>query len=233
MITFWEGTVFSTDAKTKVNTVNCVGALGRGIALEFNLRYEGLESDYKLKCDTGQLRIGRPTLHEVSDKEWILNFPTKQHWRYPSKLEWIEQGLQYFAENYKLRDFQSIAFPKLGCGNGKLDWADVKEIMVKYLSNLDIDVYICLGETEYIDEISEKMIEFINTTSKDILMDVMYINSKVASCVLVNRPYSRFLDLLKINGYGKSVYMKGYRNLYKMVKNNEEIAYQVSLFDNE
>ena len=146
MIKYYDGTVFNTPAKTIVNTVNCAGVMGAGIALEFKLRYPEMYEDYVQKCKNKEMKTGRPRIYEYSDGLWILNFPTKGHWRFPSKINWIEEGLKYFAENYKKRNIESIAFPKLGTNNGGLDWIEVKSLMENYLRDLDIDVYICLDE---------------------------------------------------------------------------------------
>ncbi|RLI77322.1 hypothetical protein DRP05_10440 [Archaeoglobales archaeon] len=93
----------------------------------------------------------------------ILNFPTKDHWRYPSKLEWIEEGLKYFADKYKSLNIKSIAFPKLGTDKGGLEWEDVKDLMEKYLGNIDILVYVCYDNKP--DLIEQKMIQEVNTLS--------------------------------------------------------------------
>lgn len=236
MLKIIEGSVFSTDAKTIVNTVNCVGALGKGIALEFYLRYEGLEAEYKKACEDKTLRIGRPKLYIHNDSRWILNFPTKNHWRYPSKLEWIEEALKYFAKNYKKVDFGTIAFPKLGCGNGKLDWKDVKPLMIKYLDNLDIDVYICLGETEYVDEIEKKM---VNAMEK---IDILYLQDigipkAQAELIKCNLPIKRMQELLNIKEIGKNSYVKLFRHFYKIYSNEyesqPEMTCQMNLFNNK
>ena len=135
MLKYYDGTVFNTSAKTIVNTVNCVGVMGAGLALEFKLRYPKMYKDYKEKCDKNLVRIGRPYIYKHSNELWILNFPTKKHWRNESKIKWIESGLKYFKQNNKKVNIESVAFPKLGCNNGGLNWDDVLNLMKKYLSN--------------------------------------------------------------------------------------------------
>jgi hypothetical protein len=97
--------------------------------------------------------VGRPTLYQQSTP-WILNFPTKDEWRANSKIEYLEKGLEYFVANYKKAGITSIAFPKLGAQNGKLAWDEVGPLMAKYLSQVDIDVYIYIadGDREYQSE---------------------------------------------------------------------------------
>ena len=147
MLTYIEGDLFSSPAQVLVNTVNTVGVMGKGIALEFKKRYPDMFEEYKSMCDKHNLVIGKLMLWYAADY-WILQFPTKEHWRNPSKLEYIEKGLMAFVRKYADYNISSIAFPKLGCGNGELDWKDVKVLMEKYLKDLPIDVYIYLGPGE-------------------------------------------------------------------------------------
>lgn len=144
------GDIFTSNAQVIVNPVNCKGYMGRGLALAFKQRYPEMFTVYRQECDTGQLRIGHPTLYRESTP-WILNFPTKDDWRKASKLEYIEAGLRYFVDNYTQAGITSIAFPKLGTLNGKLPWDEVGPLMAKYLDMLDIDVYIYTteGDKEY------------------------------------------------------------------------------------
>ncbi|HEX7735488.1 MAG TPA: macro domain-containing protein [Ktedonobacteraceae bacterium] len=149
-IQYIKGDIFNSRAQVIVNTVNCQGVMGKGLALAFKQRYPDMFAVYERDCQTGKLKIGRPTIYQKSSP-WILNFPTKNHWRHPSKLEYIEKGLAFLANNYKRAGIISIAFPKLGAQNGKLEWDDVGPIMAKYLNQLDIDVYIYIaeGDKEY------------------------------------------------------------------------------------
>lgn len=144
MFEFIEGNIFDSPAQVIVNTVNTVGVMGKGIALEFKKRYPDMFVAYRSVCEKHQLTIGKLMLWRAPD-HWVLMFPTKENWRNPSKLEYIEQGLFKFTSTYAEKNISSIAFPKLGCGNGELDWNNVKPLMEKYLKPLPIDVYIYLG----------------------------------------------------------------------------------------
>lgn len=146
-IHYQKGDIFDSTAQVLVNTVNCKGYMGKGLALAFKQRYPAMFSVYQQECKTGKLRIGHPTLYQQSTP-WILNFPTKDHWRFPSKLEYLKKGLEYFVANYKKAGIHSIAFPKLGAQNGKLSWDDVGPLMAKYLSEVDIAVYIYITESD-------------------------------------------------------------------------------------
>ena len=121
--------IFGSTAQVIVNTVNCKGVMGKGLALAFKQRYPEMFPVYQQECKTGKLRIGRPSLYRRSNP-WILNFPTKNEWKFPSKIEYLEKGLVYFLDNYKKAGITSIAFPKLGAQNSKLSWDDVGPLIL-------------------------------------------------------------------------------------------------------
>lgn len=142
MLTLIDGNLFTSPAKVLVNTVNTVGVMGKGVAKTFKDIYPEMFSEYQHLCETGQFQIGSLWLFKTSNK-WVLNFPTKQHWRAPSKVEYIEAGLKKFVSVYPRFGITSAAFPKLGCGNGGLDWQNqVAPLMNKYLGDLPIDIFI-------------------------------------------------------------------------------------------
>ena len=141
MLKYLKGDLLSSPAQVQVNTVNTVGVMGKGIALQFKNKYPEMFIEYQKVCEKQQLDIGKLYLWKSPEK-WILMFPTKKHWRNPSRMEYIERGLQKFVDNYERLGIESIAFPKLGCGNGGLEWSAVKPIMEKYLSPLPISIYI-------------------------------------------------------------------------------------------
>lgn len=149
-IRYQKGDIFDSKAQVIVNTVNIKGVMGKGLALAFKERYPDMFVVYQEDCKSGKLRIGRPTIYKKSSP-WILNFPTKDHWRFPSKLEYLEKGLEFLVTHYQKVGISSIAFPKLGAQNGKLSWDEVGPLMAKYLSRVDIDVYIYIadGDKEY------------------------------------------------------------------------------------
>jgi O-acetyl-ADP-ribose deacetylase (regulator of RNase III) len=150
LIQYLKGDILKSKAQTIVNPVNCKGYMGKGLALAFKEHYPDMFVVYREECRTGKLRIGKPTLYSNSTP-WILNFPTKNHWRDSSKLGYIEEGLQFVVANYKQLGIGSIALPKLGAGLGTLSWDEVGPLMARYLSQLDIDVYIYIteGDIEY------------------------------------------------------------------------------------
>ena len=142
-VTIINGNIFNTKAQTIVNTVNCVGVMGKGIALVFKLRYPYMFEVYQEYCKQKLIAVGKLWIYkgEPSDP-WVLNFPTKTHWKLPSEYEYIEKGLQKFIDTYKEKGITSIAFPLLGAFNGGLDKDRVMDIMISYLSQCDIPVEI-------------------------------------------------------------------------------------------
>lgn len=142
MITFVDGNLFRSPAQTLVNTVNTVGVMGKGVAKEFKEAFPAMYAEYRRLCERGRFRVGTLWLYK-SPHKWVLNFPTKEDWRRPSRPEYVEQGLRKFVETYEQQGITSVAFPALGCGNGGLDWPEVvKPLMERYLGSLPIDVMI-------------------------------------------------------------------------------------------
>lgn len=153
-ITFKRGNIFLSDKQTIVNTVNCVGVMGKGVALGFRLRYPEMFEKYQEFCKKKQINIGLLWLYKRSeDTQWVLNFPTKFHWKYPSKMEYLETGLQKFVDTYKEKGITSIAFPLLGTHNGGLDRIEVLDLMHRYLEKCDIPIDIIEYDPMSADEL--------------------------------------------------------------------------------
>ncbi len=136
------GNIFDSKCTTLVNTVNCVGVMGKGIALEFKNKYPDMFREYKELCNQGKIKPGEPYLYRDLSGASIINFPTKDHWRSPSKFSYIVDGLEWFRQNYQKLGITSIAFPPLGCGNGGLSWDDVGPKMYHELKDLPIEIEI-------------------------------------------------------------------------------------------
>lgn len=142
MVNVLIGDLFESKNKTIVNTVNCVGVMGKGIAQAFKSRFPEMFEDYARRCQLSQVHLGVPYLYSDILGTSIVNFPTKMHWRSPSRLDDVIRGLDIFAEKYKEWGIESVAFPPLGCGNGGLEWAVVGPVMYQRLAILDIPVEI-------------------------------------------------------------------------------------------
>ena len=142
-ITEIKGNIFTTKAQTIVNTVNCVGVMGAGIALEFRLREPEMYHRYVELCKAGKLAPGILWLYKSADPQ-VLNFPTKQDWKHPSRIEYLEMGLKKFTATYQEKGIKSIAFPMLGADKGGLPVDVSKRIMLQYLTplqDLDVEIY--------------------------------------------------------------------------------------------
>lgn len=136
------GNMFDSHAKTLVNTVNCVGVMGKGIAQEFKRRYPAMFEEYEQLCNRNEVHPGVPYVYSDLLGTSIINFPTKDHWRSPSKISYIKSGLDWFRENYQKYGISSVAFPPLGCGNGGLPWTVVGPLMYEKLNDLPISIEI-------------------------------------------------------------------------------------------
>jgi O-acetyl-ADP-ribose deacetylase (regulator of RNase III)/uncharacterized protein YwgA len=136
------GDLFASPAQTLVNTVNCVGIMGKGVAAEFKKRYPAMFDDYAARCERKEVKLGEPYLYRDLLGANVVNFPTKDHWRSPSRLADIERGLDYLVSHYAEWGITSIAFPPLGCGNGGLEWSEVGPLMHHKLHRLPIDVEV-------------------------------------------------------------------------------------------
>ena len=140
-VTVVSGNIFTSQCQTLVNTVNCMGVMGAGIALECRLRYPQMHDKYIQLCEDSKIEIGLLWIYR-SPERWILNFPTKKHWKYPSKKEYLHAGLAKFLETYREREISSIAFPLLGADKGGIRQEESLDIMLSYLERADIDIEI-------------------------------------------------------------------------------------------
>lgn len=134
------GDLFASKAQTLVNTVNCVGVMGKGVALAFKRRFPEMYEDYVARCKRHEVRLGEPYLFRQLLEPNVLNFPTKGHWRSVTKLEDIAAGLEYLIDHYQEWGITSLAVPPLGCGNGQLEWRVVGPTLYRYLSEIDVPV---------------------------------------------------------------------------------------------
>ncbi|MFI6022316.1 macro domain-containing protein [Streptomyces sp. NPDC051287] len=139
MITRGTGNLLVADVDALVNTVNTVGVMGKGIALQFKRAYPENFKDYKASCDRGEVTVGRMHVHKVKQlggPRFVVNFPTKRHWRAPSRIEDIASGLVALRDEIVERGIKSIAVPPLGCGNGGLAWRDVEPMIRQALGTI-------------------------------------------------------------------------------------------------
>lgn len=178
MLIYRRTSILESTAQTLVNTVNCVGVMGKGLAKAFKTRDPAMYKAYKSICERKLLEPGKLWLWQGSNG-WVLNFPTKQHWRNPSRMEWIEAGLKKFVAEHVERGITEVSFPRLGCGNGNLNWRDVRPLMEHYLGKVDIAVYIHdhtvdIGLPEHLEEISRRLeLEGVETTTFEAFVNAL------------------------------------------------------------
>jgi O-acetyl-ADP-ribose deacetylase (regulator of RNase III) len=152
MITFTQGNLLEARAEALVNTVNTVGVMGKGIALMFKERFAENFRLYAAACKSKQVQTGRMFVTEVRELDgprWIVNFPTKQHWRAPSQMAWVVDGLQDLRRFLIEQKVKSIAIPPLGAGNGGLEWAEVRAQIEVALGDLDTEILVFEPTRQY------------------------------------------------------------------------------------
>lgn len=141
------GDILQSDCQAIINTVNTKGVMGKGLALLYRKKYPDMFTAYRRACLDNKVKTGSMHLWKVSNEDkWIINFPTKDHWRNPSQMEWIITGLQDLVKVVKDKGFTSVAIPGLGCGLGGLPFYLVKQEIMKihdeHWQNLQIEFYI-------------------------------------------------------------------------------------------
>ncbi len=144
-VTFMKGDLFASNAQALVNAVNCVGAMGAGLAAVFARRYPDMNEDYKRACEAKELAPGGIHVYSLDLDQYVFNVATKDHWMQDSQYQWIVDGLKNIAVEAEKLGITSVAVPALGCGLGGLDWGRVKkiveEVAAEHWQNLDVEVY--------------------------------------------------------------------------------------------
>ena len=145
MITYKTGNLLDAHVVAIVNAVNTVGVMGKGIALQFKNAYPENFKVYSEAVKSGKFRLGEVLVvpvKAVGPVRFVINFPTKSHWRFPSRLEWIHAGLKDLRLKIEALGIRSIVLPRLGCGNGGLNWNQVRPLIEQEMGNLEVEVFI-------------------------------------------------------------------------------------------
>ncbi len=142
-ITLVQGDILKSECQALVNPVNCAGVMGAGLAKQFRDRYPGMYREYREQCQAGKVRTGQVNLHRVKDGKTVINFPAKRHWKDPSSIGYIEDGLESLREALAANNIRSVAVPALGAGLGQLDWNAVQPLIIDRLNlpGLEVEVY--------------------------------------------------------------------------------------------
>lgn len=172
MIEFKKGNIFEEDVEALVNTVNCVGVMGRGVALQFKNKYPENYKKYLEACKRNIVVPGKMFIYkknELFNPKYIINFPTKRHWKYKSKIEDIENGLDDLKKIIKKLSIKSIAIPPLGSGLGGLNWIEVKNIIIKKLQNIDCKIIVFEPLEEKIEKVNNRKVPKMTSGSATLI----------------------------------------------------------------
>lgn len=222
MIHFFDGSVFNAPVEVVTNTVNCQGVMGAGLALEVGLRHPDLQVDYERRCQEGQVSLGHPYLYALQEPApylAVLNFPTKKLWRFPSRLEWVDQGLAYIARHYAnpARPITSLAVPKLGCDRGGLEWGQVRPLILHHLGDLpDLEVFLCADTTSP----AGAEAAMLHALASDIKHGKLPagITPRAQKALVSSGEPERFRALLALPGLGKTSYARLFRHYYALAQ---------------
>ncbi len=175
MIQYKTGNILDSDTQALVNTVNTVGVMGKGIALQFKKAFPANFKTYAAACKNKSFHIGElliTTEKTLLNEKTIINFPTKKDWRKPSEYSYIEQGLIALKEQIITKNIQSIAIPPLGAGNGGLNWQQVKQLLIQHLEHIDCDIYIYEPSNQIKELMNKERVKL--TPARAMLLSVLY-----------------------------------------------------------
>lgn len=220
------GNLFASNAMALVNTVNCVGAMGKGIALEFRRRFPEMFKQYQIDCDKKILVPGRIYSYQSQDR-LILNFAIKDNWKYPSKIQWIESCLRQFAAHYKQKDIKSIAFPWMGAENGGIPLEIIQATMRKHLQPLEeIDIEVYSFDPIAYDPLFEQLQKIALSEDPDKYQADSGIQVKAFLQIISavrNESVKGMSQISKIDGIGKITVDKLYAFLSKQFQDAERL----------
>jgi O-acetyl-ADP-ribose deacetylase (regulator of RNase III) len=229
------GNLFNSNAQTIVNTVNCVGVMGKGVALEFRLRFPEMFEAYRKVCEEGTLRPGQ-ILPYRKGQPWVLNLAVKDDWKQPSRLEWVEACLERFAANYQALGITSVAFPWIGAMNGGLPWDKVHALMRSYLRPLDdIDIEVFEFDPNSPDPLFLRLRQTVRLNEAAVFARQVGITKRAAALVyqaIRETEVPSMLRLCEFPGLGK----KTIERLYAHFRTSGEVAptqSQLPLFDGQ
>jgi O-acetyl-ADP-ribose deacetylase (regulator of RNase III) len=176
MIQYITGNILESGAQALVNTVNTMGVMGKGIALQFKKAYPNNYKAYEKACKNNELQVGKMFVtvdsNISSGERIIINFPTKTNWKKPSEYKYIEDGLQNLVEVIHAKKIKSIAIPPLGAGNGGLNWKKVKEIIEQKLEHLNVDIYVYEPTLQIQEYLIKERVKL--TDARALLLYVLY-----------------------------------------------------------
>jgi len=225
MLQVLKGNIFTTKCQTIVNTINCVGVMGAGIAYECRLRFPEMYSKYVELCESGNIKIGSLWIYK-SEEKWVLNFPTKTHWKFQSKIEYLELGLNKFVHTYRERGITSIAFPLLGASNGGISESLSLEIMERFLSRCDIPIEIYKYDPTANDDLFLNFKTLWQSKNDKQLAEMSKLRAdfvKKLRNAFERDDIKTISGLLTINGIGDKTLEKAFKLIRELPYNTEDL----------
>lgn len=222
MIHYVTGNLLAASDEALVNTVNTVGVMGKGIALQFKDTYPNNFQTYQQACKEGSLAPGKLLVTKEAtlstEPKWIINFPTKKDWKHRSKYEYIEEGLKDLVRIITQYRIKSIATPLLGCGNGGLDWSQIKSMMEKYLGELDVDIHI-YQPNDAVSELLKRETNYKDTKltpARALLLYALFYYESLGenSSLFVANKLAYFMQLLGEPSFGKLHFVSAHYEQY-------------------
>ena len=206
------GNIFTSKCQTIVNTINCSGVMGAGIALECRFRFPEMFTQYVKHCESNRIDVGLLWIYK-SPTRWILNFPTKKHWRMPSREEYLHAGLKKFMDTYEAKGIESIAFPVLGAQHGGLDTSTSLDLMQSYLSECNVPVEIYKYDPTAADDLYDKFKAlFLETPNYELKLRTGLKSNylDIIRNALTDSSIKQLNQLAKVNGIGVKTLEKAF-----------------------
>ena len=211
-----DGNIFTSNAQTLVNTVNCVGVMGAGIALEHRLRYPEMFEKYVELCERQMIQIGSLWIYKSTDR-WILNFPTKRHWKEDTREEYLHAGLEKFVLTYQDKGIESIAFPLLGAQHGNLDKASSQRLMEAYLAKCNIPVEVYRYSPMAPDDLFNRFRDLLIDMSPEEIKEAAGLRIDIAKKVLLALQDQKICQLNRL-AVTKGIGVKTLEKVYKFAQ---------------
>ncbi|MFN0135198.1 MAG: macro domain-containing protein [Phycisphaerae bacterium] len=229
----YRGNLFASRVQCLVNTVNCVGVMGKGVALEFRRRFPEMFEEYARICAAGQLRPGQILPYRKSSP-WVLNFAVKGDWKFPSRLEWVEKCLTSFAANYRSLGVKSVAMPWLGAMNGGLDWPTVHRMIRASLDPLvDIEIELVEFDPAAPDPAFDRLVAATRSESRAEFASRTGIVPRAARGVVaaIETNVPSFARLAEMDGLGEKTIEALYARFAVKAGRGESALAQPTLFE--
>ncbi len=216
-----EGNIFASEATAVVITVNCVGVMGAGIALDARYRWPEVFEHYRSACEAGEVRPGRVNWTASAEGRQIVLFPTKAHWRQPSRLEYIRGGLESLRRDIEERGVLHIAMPRLGCSNGGLNWSSVRPLIERVLGGVPGGRFeLWSFRPNFEDEQLLNLREAVTSHSIHYVADWLDCSTSTARRLqdaLSDTSIRNFPSLVEKSGVGEQVAAAAYRSISRQL----------------